>query len=313
MEGLAGQVQPGSQLIYNQGVLLDRPNVNPIDWASGNAKGSDATIYVMGITGLLEGEEGESLASPTFGDRLDYNLPAAQIDYLRKLKAGNKHPVIAVVTGGSPMNLAEVQEIADAVLLVWYPGEEGGDAVADILFGKVAPSGKLPVTFPRSYDQLPAFDNYSMKGRTYRYMTAEPLYPFGFGLSYTTFNYSGLTVSSPKIRRGETITAAVTVTNTGKYASDEVAELYLTHENAGDSAALFALKGFKRVSLAPGDSIRVRFVLTPEQLSVVDARGQQVEPAGKIRISVAGSLPTRRSEELGAAKGVEAEIEVMKK
>jgi beta-glucosidase len=313
MEGLAGQVQPGSQLIYNQGVLLDRPNVNPIDWASGNAKGSDATIYVMGITGLLEGEEGESLASPTFGDRLDYNLPAAQIDYLRKLKAGNKHPVIAVVTGGSPMNLAEVQEIADAVLLVWYPGEEGGDAVADILFGKVAPSGKLPVTFPRSYDQLPTFDNYSMKGRTYRYMTAEPLYPFGFGLSYTTFNYSGLTVSSPKIRRGETITAAVTVTNTGKYASDEVAELYLTHENAGDSAALFALKGFKRVSLAPGDSIRVRFVLTPEQLSVVDARGQQVEPAGKIRISVAGSLPTRRSEELGAAKGVEAEIEVMKK
>jgi beta-glucosidase len=313
MEGLAGQVQPGSQLIYNQGVLLDRPNVNPIDWASGNAKGSDATIYVMGITGLLEGEEGESLASPTFGDRLDYNLPAAQIDYLRKLKAGNKNPVIAVVTGGSPMNLDEVQEIADAVLLVWYPGEEGGDAVADILFGKVAPSGKLPVTFPRSYDQLPAFDNYSMKGRTYRYMTAEPLYPFGFGLSYTTFNYSGLTVSAPKVRRGETITAEVTLTNTGKYAADEVAELYLTHENAGDSAALFALKGFKRVSLAPGDSIRVHFVLTPEQLSVVDARGRQVEPAGKIRISVAGSLPTRRSEELGAAKGVEAEIEVMKK
>jgi beta-glucosidase len=196
---------------------------------------------------------------------------------------------------------------------VWYPGEEGGDAVADILFGKVAPSGKLPVTFPRSYDQLPAFDNYSMKGRTYRYMTAEPLYPFGFGLSYTTFNYSGLTVSAPKVRRGETITAEVTLTNTGKYAADEVAELYLTHENAGDSAALFALKGFKRVSLAPGDSIRVHFVLTPEQLSVVDARGRQVEPAGKIRISVAGSLPTRRSEELGAAKGVEAEIEVMKK
>jgi beta-glucosidase len=313
MEGLAGQVQPGSQLIYNQGVLLDRPNVNPIDWASGNAKGSDATIYVMGITGLLEGEEGESLASPTFGDRLDYNLPAAQIDYLRKLKAGNRNPVIAVVTGGSPMNLAEVQEIADAVLLVWYPGEEGGDAVADILFGKVAPSGKLPVTFPRSYDQLPAFDNYSMKGRTYRYMTAEPLYPFGFGLSYTTCSYSGLTVSAPKVRRGETITAEVTVTNTGKYASDEVAELYLTHENAGDSAALFALKGFKRVSLAPGDSIRIHFVLTPGQLSVVNASGQQVEPPGKIRISVAGSLPTRRSEELGAAKGVEAEIEVMKK
>jgi beta-glucosidase len=152
-----------------------------------------------------------------------------------------------------------------------------------------------------------------MKGRTYRYMTAEPLYPFGFGLSYTTFSYSGLTVSKAKIRRGETITAEVTVTNTGKYISDEVAELYLTHENAGDSAALFALKGFQRVSLAAGDSIRVHFVLTPEQLSVVDARGQQLEPAGKIRISIAGSLPTPRSVELGAAKAVETEVEVVAK
>ena len=312
LEGLAGQIQPGSQMPYNQGVLLDRNNVNPIDWASGNARTSDATIYVMGITGLLEGEEGESLASPTFGDRLDYNLPSAQIDYLRKLKKDNPHPVIAVVTGGSPMNLAAVQEIADAVLLVWYPGEEGGDAVADILFGKVSPSGKLPITFPRSYDQLPPFDNYSMQGRTYRYMTAEPLYPFGFGLSYTTFAYSGLTLSKKKIRRGENVTAEVTLTNTGKYAADEVVELYMTHENAGDSAALFALKGFRRVSLSAGDSVRVKFMLTPEQLAVVDEKGRSVIPVGKIRISVAGSLPTRRSEELGAAKGVEEEMEVVK-
>jgi beta-glucosidase len=314
LEGLAGQAQPGSQMTFRQGVLLDRKNVNPIDWASGEAKTADATICVMGISGMLEGEEGESLASPSFGDRLDYNIPAAQIAYLRKLKAGNAHPVIAVITGGSPMNLAEVQELADAVLLVWYPGEEGGNAVADILFGKVSPSGKLPVTFPRSYDQLPPYEDYSMKGRTYRYMSAEPLYPFGFGLSYTRFSYSGLSVSKKKIRRGETVTVEVTLTNTGKYAAaaDEVAELYLTHENAGDSAALFALKGFQRVSLAPGDSTRVRFTLKPEQLAVVDAKGQRVVPEGKIRISVAGSLPTRRSEELGAAKGVETEIEVVK-
>jgi beta-glucosidase len=310
LEGLAAQVQTGSQMTYRQGVLLDRPNVNPIDWASGEAQTADATIYVMGISGLLEGEEGESLASPSFGDRLDYNLPAAQIDYLRKLKAGNKNPVIAVVTGGSPMNLEEVQKLADAVLLVWYPGEEGGNAVANIVFGKVSPSGKLPVTFPRSYDQLPPYDDYSMRGRTYRYMTAEPFYPFGFGLSYTSFTYSGLTVSKKKIARDETVTAEVTLTNTGKYASDEVAECYLTHENAGDSAALFALKGFQRVSLAPGASTKVRFVLTPEQLSVVDGGGRRVVPAGKIRISIGGSLPTHRSEELGASKPVEEEIEV---
>ncbi len=149
-----------------------------------------------------------------------------------------------------------------------------------------------------------------MKGRTYRYMTAEPLYPFGFGLSYTTFAYSGLTVSKQKLRRGEAVTAEVTLTNTGKYASDEVAELYLTHENAGDTAARFALKGFQRVSLAPGDSVRLHFVLTPEQLSVVDAKGSRVQLPGKIRISIAGSLPSKRSEQLGAAKPVTTEIEI---
>ena len=324
LEGLAGQVEPGSQMTYRQGVLLDRPNVNPIDWASGEARTADATIAVLGISGLLEGEEGESLASPSFGDRQDYAIPAAQLDYLRKLKKDNPHPVIAVVTGGSPMNLAEVQELADAVLLVWYPGEEGGNAVADILFGKLSPSGKLPVTFPRSYDQLPAYEDYSMKGRTYRYMKAEPLYPFGFGLSYTTFSYSDIRVSKQrngrgdgnidgavaKIGRRDSVVVEVTLTNTGKMRSDEVAQLYLTHENVGDDAPLFALKGFQRVSLAAGVSTRLRFVLGPEQFSLVDKDGRTSVPSGKIRISVAGSLPTHRSEELGAAREVETDLEI---
>jgi beta-glucosidase len=313
LEGLAGQVQAGSQMTYRQGVLLDRPNVNPIDWASGEAATADATIAVLGISGLLEGEEGESLASPSFGDRLDYNIPAAQIEYLRKLKKDNPHPVIAVITGGSPMNLAEVQELADAVLLVWYPGEEGGNAVADIIFGKVSPSGKLPVTFPRSYDQLPPYADYSMKGRTYRYMSAEPLYPFGFGLSYTRFAYSDIQVSKAKIKKKENVSVAVTLTNTGKMASDEVAELYVTHESGGEDLPLFALKGFQRVSLAPGASTRLHFTLTPEQLALVDAAGKSFVPAGKIRISVGGSLPTSRSMALGAPQAATAEVEVLKK
>jgi beta-glucosidase len=287
--------------------------VNPIDWASGEAKTADATIAVLGISGLLEGEEGESLASPSFGDRQDYAIPAAQVDYLRKLKKDNPHPVIAVVTGGSPMNLAEVQELADAVLLVWYPGEEGGNAVADILFGKLSPSGKLPVTFPRSYDQLPPYEDYSMKGRTYRYMKADPLYPFGFGLSYTSFGYSDIRVSKPKIGKGEPVVVEVTLTNTGKMNGEEVAQLYLTHENQGEDAPLFALKGFQRVSLAAGASSRLRFVLGPEQFTLVDKNGLACAPPGKIRISVAGSLPTHRSEELGAAKGVDTEVEMLAK
>jgi beta-glucosidase len=318
LEGLAAQAQPGSQITFRQGVLLDRKNVNPIDWASGEAQGADATIAVLGISGMLEGEEGESLASPSFGDRLDYNIPENQIDYLRKLKKGNKHPVIAVITGGSPMNLAEVQELANAVLLVWYPGEEGGNAVADILFGKVSPSGKLPVTFPKSLDQLPPYEDYAMKGRTYRYMKAEPLYPFGFGLSYTSFAYSDLQISKNRIKGNETIEATVTLTNTGKIASDEVAQLYITHEAPAGSAApdilkdapLYALKGFQRVNLAPGASIKLSFSITPDKLSLVDQQGNSVVPAGKVKISVGGSLPGSRSEELGAAKSVETEISI---
>ena len=313
LEGLAGHAQPGSQMTYRQGVLLDRPNVNPIDWASGEAATADVTIAVLGISGLLEGEEGESLASPSYGDRLDYNIPAAQIDYLRKLKKNNPHPIVVVITGGSPMNLAEVQELADAVLLVWYPGEEGGNAVADILFGKVSPSGKLPVTFPRSYDQLPAYENYSMKGRTYRYMSAEPLYPFGFGLSYTHFTYSDIRVSKPKIKKNENVSVTVTLTNTGSMVSDEVAQLYVTHENQGEDVPLFALKGFQRVSLAPGASTRLSFTLTPEQLALIDAGGKSFVPAGKVRISVGGSLPTTRSEALGAAPAATTEVEILPK
>ncbi|HEX7016940.1 MAG TPA: glycoside hydrolase family 3 N-terminal domain-containing protein, partial [Cyclobacteriaceae bacterium] len=135
LEGIAAALEPGSQLQYRHGILLDRPNANPIDWTTGNTKIADANFVVLGITGLLEGEEGAAIASPHFGDRLDYNLPQNQIDFLRKICTDNDRPVIAIITGGSPMNLAEVQELADAVLLVWYLGEEGGNAVADIIFG----------------------------------------------------------------------------------------------------------------------------------------------------------------------------------
>ena len=310
VEGVAGQLQPGSQMQYRPGALLDRPNVNPIDWTTDEAKNVDVAIVVLGLTGVLEGEEGESIASPSFGDRLDYNVPKNQVDFLRKIRNGNNKPVIAVVTGGSPMNLSEIHELADAVLLVWYPGEEGGNAVADVLFGKVSPSGKLPITFPKSLDQLPAYEDYSMKGRTYRYMTAEPLYPFGFGLSYTTFTYSNLQLSSSSAGANQPVEATVTVTNTGKHAGEEVAELYLTAEDAPVAAPLYALKGFKRISLAPGASQKLRFTITPDMLKLVDDKGQQVLLPGKMKISIGGSLPGNRSEALGAAKGVEAELTV---
>jgi len=334
LEGLASHIKPGSQMGYKQGILLDRGNISPIDWTTGEAKSSDATIVVMGISGLLEGEEGESIASPTAGDRLDYNIPQNQVDFLRKIKEGNPHPVIAVITGGSPMNLAEVQKLADAVLLVWYPGEEGGNAVADVLFGKVSPSGKLPVTFPQSLDQLPAFTDYAMKGRTYRYMDAEPLYPFGFGLSYTTFAYSRLKVSGGALhadassasgtvphargaqasgtvlRVGQSLAVEATVTNTGRYKSDEVVQLYLTHKGSSLVVPLFSLKGFHRISLAPGQSKVVHFTLTPQQLSLVNEEGLNVQPSDTITISVGDAVPTPRSLALGASLPVQTTISV---
>lgn len=310
LEGLAGAVEAGSQLQYRQGILLDRDNVNPQDWTTGNAANSDATFVVLGISGLLEGEEGESIASPYFGDRLDYNLPKNQIDFLKKIREKTTTPVIAVVTGGSPMNLADVHELADAVLLVWYPGQEGGNAVADIVFGKISPSGRLPITFPKSLDQLPAYEDYTMKGRTYRYMEAEPLYPFGFGLSYTQFEYSNLTLSKNSIKKNEKIEAKVTLTNKGKVASEEVVQLYLTDVKASTTTPLYSLKGIQRITLEPGKSVVVSFTITPDMLMLVDDKGNSILEPGAFTVSIGGSLPGNRSDQLGAAKSLQTNFTV---
>jgi beta-glucosidase len=309
LEGLASGISHASQMQFKPGILLDRPNANPIDWTTGDAKASNVTFVAMGITGLLEGEEGESIGSPTYGDRLDYNLPQNQIDFLKKLREGNKNKIVAIITGGSPMNLAEVQQLADAVLLVWYPGEEGGHAISDIIFGKISPSGRIPVTFPKSFDQLPAYTDYSMKGRTYRYMTAEPLYPFGFGLSYTSFSYSNIKLSATDVKKETPVTAEVTVTNTGKMEGDEVVQLYITDPQTGDNP-LFSLKGFKRVGLKPGESKTVSFELTPKILQSINDNGQAVQLSGDYRVYIGGSLPTKRSEELGMPKDSEAILKV---
>jgi beta-glucosidase len=310
LEGVAGGIAPGSQMEYRPGVELDRENMNPIDWTTSLARSSDATFVVMGITGLLEGEEGESIASPSFGDRLDYNLPKNQIEFLKKLRKDNTKPLIAIITGGSPMNLADVHELADAVLLVWYPGEEGGNAVADILFGKASPSGRLPVTFPKSLSQLPAYEDYSTKGRTYRYMTEEPLYPFGFGLSYTRFAYSGITLSTPTIKKGQSADVQVTITNSGAMESQEVVQLYITDMEASARTPLYALKGIKKLNLKPGSSEIIKFTITPEMLMLVNEKGEAVLEPGTFKISIGGSLPGNRSEALGAAKAEQAILTV---
>ncbi|UOB19097.1 glycoside hydrolase family 3 C-terminal domain-containing protein [Abyssalbus ytuae] len=311
LEGIAGAIDPASQLQYRMGAMLDRDPVNPMDYATGNARNSDVTIAVLGISSLLEGEEGESLASATAGDRLDYNLPQNQIKYLQKLRnsAGDR-PIVAIITGGSPMNLAEVHELADAVLLAWYPGEEGGNAVADVLFGKISPSGRLPITFPKSLDQLPDYEDYSMKGRTYKYMKAAPLYPFGYGLSYTSFRYDTPVLSSMQIKKGDTVTVAVKVTNSGKIKSDEVVQMYLSDTQASVEVPLSQLYGIKRITLEPGASKEVSFTILPQMMKLVNNEGEKVLEAGEFKVFVGGTSPGQRSVDLGLSKPVEATFNI---
>lgn len=310
LEGIAGAIAPGSQLQYKPGIMLDRPNINPIDWTTPDAKEADATIVVLGITGLLEGEEGESIASPDYGDRLDYNLPANQIEFLKTLREDNPKPIIAVITGGSPMNLSEVHELSDAVLLAWYPGQEGGNAVADIIFGNTSPSGKLPITFPKSLDQLPPYEDYDMEGRTYRYMKEEPMYPFGFGLSYAQFEYSNPALSSKRIRKNQSTELEVTLSNTGTQEAEEVVQLYISEVNAREEGPLYSLKGFKRINLAPGESETVNFSISPDILERVNEQGERVLDKGDFRIYLGGSSPGDRSQQLGAPQPAEIVLTV---
>ncbi|TFH22079.1 MAG: glycoside hydrolase family 3 protein [Bacteroidia bacterium] len=300
LEGITSRVSAGTTMDYRMGVLEYWDNINPVDWATGGVATSDATIAVMGISQLLEGEEGESLASPSYGDRIDLDLPSNQLDYLKKLKMnGNGKPVIVVMTGGSPITMPEVEELADAILWVWYPGQEGGNAVADVIFGNEVPSGKLPLTFPVSDDQLPAYEDYSMKGRTYRYMTSKPLYPFGYGLSYTDFVFNDLNLDKEEIAADETLTVSVKVKNSGDIRADEVAQLYISVPDPDGNQPQWSLKDFQRVNVAAGSSKTAVFNLDRKSLEQFNEEGEAVLVPGKYTLYVGNGSPGERSQELG--------------
>jgi beta-glucosidase len=258
-------------------------------------------VAVIGISPLMEGEGGECIGSKTGGDRDELELPPTQVKLIERLASAGK-PIVLVVTGGSPVAMPELHELADAVLFAWYPGEQGGTAVGEVLFGEHSPSGRLPLTFPRSTDQLPPFEDYSMEGRTYRYLTEEPLYPFGFGLSYTSFEYGALTLSPERVECGGTVTAEVEVTNAGGREAEEVAQLYLRDDEASVRVPRWSLNGFRRVRLAPGESARVEFEITPQMMELVDETGQCLLEGGAFTVVVGGSSPGPRAEDLGAPR-----------
>ncbi|HMB00455.1 MAG TPA: glycoside hydrolase family 3 C-terminal domain-containing protein, partial [Spirochaetota bacterium] len=232
------------------------------------------------------------------GDRLSLGLSQEQISWLEKI-ACNNVPLILVLISGSPVCGEKLYELADAVLYTGYPGQEGGNALADILFGKVSPSGRLPVTFPKTEKQLPPFTDYSMQGRTYRYMQEDPLFPFGYGLSYSKVKYSGLKLSTAVITNKKKIKAVITVKNKGGYDIKEIVQLYISADNAPFSTPQCQLKDFKTIPLKAGASKQVKFTISPEMLTQINLKGEVVLPAGSYTVHIGGSSPLPRSEQLG--------------
>ncbi len=254
------------------------------------ARNADAVIAVVGITSQLEGEE-MPVSEPGFlgGDRTSIDLPQPEEDLVEAVAATGK-PLAVVLMNGSALAVNWINDHANAVLEAWYPGEEGGAAVAETLSGKNNPAGRLPVTFYKGVDQLPNFEDYGMTNRTYRYFTGKPLYPFGYGLSYTKFSYSDISLPKNGVAAGQPVDANVTVTNTGKLAGDEVVQLYLNFP-AVNGAPRIALRGFQRVHLDPGASQKVHFHLNPRDLGMVTEDGNPIVAQGDYTVSIGGGQP----------------------
>jgi beta-glucosidase len=260
------------------------------DEAVETAKKADVVVAFVGLTARLEGEEMRVNAKGfSGGDRTDIDLPDVQQELLEAVAKTGK-PLVVVMLNGSALAVNWAQQNAKAILEAWYPGEAGGQAIAETLSGRNNPAGRLPVTFYTGIDQLPAFEDYSMANRTYRYFKGKLLFAFGDGLSYSTFSYSNLKLSKEKLRAGETLTVESDIKNTGSIAGDEVAELYVLPPQT-PSAPRLALAGFERLHLDAGESKHVAFHLNPRTLSQVDEKGNRAVVPGKYRIALGGSQP----------------------
>ncbi len=299
LEGIIGRAPEGMRVGYHIGVPLHQAAVKQPDWTTPEVIASDLTIACMGYSPLLESEEGDALLSVEKGDRADIGLPPAQVEFVKKL-ASSGGRVVLVLCGGSAIALGELEDLVEAVVFVWYPGQAGGQALADVLFGDVSPSGKLPLTFPKSTRQLPAFDDYSMDARTYRYSTVEPLFPFGFGLSYTRFAYEKLKLLTSEIKAGQALSFSVTLKNIGTMDAEEVVQAYLSDLEASAPVPRHRLVGFQRLKVKAGKSKVVNFSLPPEALTFVDETGEQKLEPGQFCLTVGSCSPGKRGVALGA-------------
>ena len=303
LDGLLDYLGNDVRVLYSQGCDITQNRVEALaeendrlSEASIVAQHSDAVVVVTGLNESLEGEEGDTGNSYASGDRLDLLLPASQRELLRVLAESGK-PVILCVMSGSAMDVSFAEERFDAVLQVWYPGAEGGKALARILFGEVSPSGKLPVTFYHNEDPLPDFENYDMAGRTYRYLTAAPLYPFGYGLTYGD-------VQVKKAELAENFTVKAICENTGKMKTRDVIQVYVDCEDSPYKPLHPRLCGFAGTVLEPGETREVLIHLDPKTCLVVDSDGNRVSGGDRITLYVGTGQPDPRTEELTGHKSV---------
>lgn len=266
VEGITAAVGPATRVEYDLGSdYTDTTHFGGI-WAAGN---SDVTIAVIGLSPVLEGEAGDAFLSASGGDKKNLSLPASEIAFMKALRKDVKKPIIAVITAGSDVDIAAIAPYANAVLLAWYPGEQGGNALADIIFGGVSPSGRLPVTFYSSLNDLPDYKNYNMAGRTYRYFNGPVQYPFGFGLSYTSFEYQAASTFKPAYTAKDTLSVTIKVKNTGRVDGDEVVQAYIQYPDI-ERMPLKELKGFKRVHVLKGGEQAVTINIPVKELQKWD-------------------------------------------
>ena len=298
LEGIAGSVGHAAAVQYQPGCELQGETRNGIAQARRHAEMVDVVIAVVGINSTLEGEEGAAMGSQANGDRADIDLPAAQQELLAELHASGT-PLVVVVGTGSALALGWAARHADAMLCMWYPGQAGGHAVADVLYGDANPSGRLPVTFYGSCDDLPPFDDYRMAGRTYRYFTGEPVFPFGFGLSYSTFTYRRLELDEDAIAIGGELACSYEIGNDSDIPGDEVIQIYFSAEDAGIDAPRYQLVGFERCHFAGRGSKRFERTIPTSELALVDADGHRAPRPGRYTLYVSGSAPGHRARALG--------------
>jgi beta-glucosidase len=298
LAGIQAAVSAQTGVLYARGCELTGFAQDGFAAAVEAAKKAQVAVMVMGLSQQLEGEEGQQEGNPpgvrSLGDRGNLNLPPIQEQLLQAVYETGT-PIILVLLNGSALAINWADEHIPAILEAWYPGQAGGTAVANALFGLFNPGGRLPITFYRSSEDLPPFEDYSMANRTYRYFSGDPLYPFGFGLSYTTFAYRNLQIVPEQIKPGDSVSIQVEVENTGQRLGDEVAQLYVQDVAASLPVPRLQLQGFSRIRLAPGQKQIVQFTLTPEQMSFADESGQWVLEAGEFKVWAGGQQPNLKA------------------